>query len=57
MFIDLNGNNIDDRTELANWFKGLIVDFVDSNKDGELDIEEIIISLAKAGYAIVKATK
>jgi len=55
--LDLNRNGVSDFKELGDWFKKMAFNIVDMDGDGEIEIEEIVESLARAGYAIVKLTK
>lgn len=56
--MDLNKNGVNDFKELAHWFKGIgkkiLVDLIDTDGDGEVELEEVISALAKIGYMIVK---
>lgn len=56
--MDLNNNGVNDFKELADWFKGvgkkILVDLIDTDGDGEVELEEVVTALAKIGYMIVK---
>lgn len=54
---DLNDNGVNDFKELSMWLLDEIKDLVDTDDDGKVELEEVIVALAKAGYTITKAVK